>query len=292
MTYTLNPAMPKVRQQAADLVRRGWSTRRVARHLGYSQGAVVKWTKKARVIGYHPIPTRSSRPKHHPRELEENLIDKIVEKRFELGRSSEVVHKALEEEGISVSISSVKRTLDRRGLLKKRSPWKRLHLGTPRPDVLNTGDLIQVDTIHLLTPYSRIYVFTLIDLYSRWAYARCYDRANTKTAINFLRRAKIESLFKFKCIQSDNGPEFSQHFTERIKISHRHSRIRRPNDNAHLERFNRTIQEECLNRLPKDIRIINSELPTYLKYYNEKRYHFGLKLKTPMQIIQEVNTSY
>ena len=292
MAYTLNPAMPKVRQQAADLVRRGLSTRQVARHLGYSQGAVVQWFKKAKVIGYHQIPTRSSRPKHHPMELEENLIQKIVAKRFELGRSSEVVHKALEEEGVSVSISSVKRTLDRRGLLKKRSPWKRLHLGTPRPDVLNTGDLVQVDTIHLLTPYGRIYVFTLIDLYSRWAYARCYTKANTKTAIDFLRRAKIESLFEFKCIQSDHGSEFSQHFTERIKIAHRHSRIRRPNDNAHLERFNRTIQEECLDRLPKDVSVINSELPKYLKYYNEKRYHFGLKLKTPMQIIKEVNTRY
>jgi transposase InsO family protein len=292
MAYTLNPAMPKVRQEAADLVRRGWSTRQVARHLGYSQGAVVQWVKKAKVIGYHPIPTKSSRPKHHPKELEENLVHKIVEKRFELGRSSEVVHKALEEEGISVSISSVKRTLDRRGLLKKRSPWKRLHLSTPRPDVLNTGDLVQVDTIHLLTPYGRIYVFTLIDLYSRWAYARCYDRANTRNAIDFLRRAKIESLFEFKCIQSDHGSEFSQHFTERIKIFHRHSRIRKPNDNAHLERFNRTIQEECLDRLPKDVSTINSELPEYLKYYNEKRYHFGLKLKTPMQIIKEVNTRY
>lgn len=279
--------MPKVRQQAADLVRRGWSTRQVARHFGFSQGAVVQWVKKANVIGYHPIPTRSSKPKHHPKELSENLIHKIVEKRFELGRSSEVIHKALEDDGVLTSISSVKRTLDRRGLLKKRSPWKRLHLGSPRPDVLSTGDLVQVDTIHLLTSVGRIYVFTLIDLYSRWAFARCYERANTRTAIDFLRRAKIESLFEFKCIQSDHGSEFSQHFSERIKIFHRHSRIRRPNDNAHLERFNRTIQEECLDRLPRDVNIINEKLSEYLKYYNEKRYHFGLKLKTPIQIIKE-----
>lgn len=287
MSYTQNPAMPKVRQQAADLVRRGWSTREVARHFGFSQGAIVQWVKKAKVIGYHPIPTKSSRPKRHPNQLDDDLIHKIVEKRFELGRSSEVIHKALEEDGVSTSISSVKRTLDRRGLLKKRSPWKRLHLSFPRPDVLNPGDLIQVDTIHLLTPFGRIYVFTLIDLYSRWAYARCYEKANTRTAIDFLRRAKIESLFEFKCIQSDHGSEFSQHFSERIKVLHRHSRVRRPNDNAHLERFNRTIQEECLDRLPRNANIINEKLSEYLKYYNEKRYHFGLNLKTPMQIIKE-----
>jgi len=284
--------MPKVRQQAADLVRRGWSTRKVARYLGYSQGAVVKWWKRAEKIGHHPIPTLSSRPNHHPRELDDKKIHAIVQKRFELRRSSEVVHKALTEEGISVSISSVKRTLDRKGLLKKRSLWKRLHLGKPRPDVLNTGDLVQVDTIHLMTKFGRIYVFTLIDLYSRWAFARCYDRANVRNAVDFLRRAKLESLFQFRCIQSDHGSEFSQHFTERIRVSHRHSRIRKPNDNAHIERFNRTIQEECLDRLPKDVKIINEKLPQYLKYYNEKRYHFGINLKTPMQIIKEVNTSY
>ncbi len=292
MSYTTNPAMPKVRQEAADLVRRGWSTRKVSRHLGYSQRAIVNWVRKAKSIGYHPIPTLSSKPLHHPKELSEQKIQAIIQKRFELGRASEVVHKALGEEGITVSVSSVKRVLDRRGLLRKRSPWKRLHLGTPRPNVLYMGDLVQVDTIHLLTEIGRIYVFTLIDLYSRWAYARCYEKATTKSAIDFLRRAKTESLFRFKCVQSDNGPEFSQHFTERIKVTHRHSRIRHPNDNAHLERFNRTIQEECLDRLPKEVNLINRELPKYLKFYNEKRYHFGINLKTPNQIIKEVSTSY
>lgn len=28
-------------------------------------------------------------------------------------------------------------------------------------------------------------------------------------------------------------------------IAIRHTRLGRPNDNAHIERFNRTIQEEC-----------------------------------------------
>ena len=186
-----------------------------------------------------------------------------------------------------VSLSSVKRTLDRRGLTKKRSPWKRFHQSIVRPEVLKPGDLVEVDTIHLMTgEKTRIYVFTCLDVYSRWAYARAYTKSNTRNAIDFLRRAQTEALFTFFMIQSDNGPEFSTHFTERIPIEHRHTRVRRPNDNAHLERFNRTLQEECIDTRRPDVTLINRQLPEYLFWYNEKRHHFGLKLETPIAIIK------
>jgi transposase InsO family protein len=286
MAYTQNPYLPKVRQEAADLVSRGWSTRKVGRRFGIGSSTVSKWVKKAKRYGYHPIPTLSSRPKHHPKELSGELVWKIFQKRLVLKRSSEVVHKELLNEGTVVSVSSVKRTLDRSGLLKKRSPWKRHHTSLPRPDVTRQGDLVQVDTIHLLTPEGhRIYVFTLLDVYSRWAYARAYARANTRTALAFVGRAQQEAPFTFRTLQSDHGSEFSQNFTERIKITHRHSRVRRPNDNAHLERFNRTIQEECLDKVPRTIRALNSALRRYVPYYNEKRLHFGIDLRAPRELL-------
>ncbi len=289
MAYTKNPALPRVRRDAADLVRRGWSTRKVARHFGFSQAAVVQWVKRSKDIGYRPIPTRSSRPKHHPHELSHTLVRKIIEKRLELRRSAEVIHCALKEEGVAVSVSSVKRTLDRYNLLNKRSPWKRLHLSAPRPQAEKPGDLVQLDTVHLLRKDgTRVYVFTGIDVRSRFAHAWAFERANTRTALCFLRRMKKIAPFPFRMLQSDNGSEFSTSFSERARIEHRHSRVRRPNDNAHLERFNRTIQEECLDALPKDVSIINRNLPKYLRYYNEKRHHFGLNLQTPLKVI----TSY
>lgn len=289
MAYTTNPRLPRVRQEAADLVRRGWSTRDVARHLGYSQAAIVQWVKKARIIGYHPIPTLSSAPHHHPRQLSEEAVNAIVRLRLELRRSAEVIHEELRRRGVTMSISSVKRTLDREGLLRKRNPWKRYHAPSPRPEVAKPGDLIELDTIHLMrTTTERLYVFTLLDVCSRWAWAWAAERANTSTAVSFLRRAQAEAPFAFAHLQSDHGSEFSTHFTERGGLPHRHSRVRMPNDNAHLERFNRTIQEECLDRLPRDVRTINRSLPEYLRYYNYRRLHFGLNLKTPTEVI----TSY
>lgn len=279
--------MPRIRMEAVRLVKyRGWSTRAVARYTGFSQSVIVKWCKKDPTGGWRRIPTESSRPHRHPSQLPDTVVEAIVRKRLALKRSSEVIHYSLTEESITVSLSSVKRILDRKGLLKKRSPWKRYHAPTPRPDVEKPGDLVELDTIHLMQDRDqRIYVFTLLDVYSRWAYARAYERANTRSALNFLRRAKEKAPFQFAHLQSDHGSEFSMHFTERSGILHRHSRVRMPNDNAHLERFNRTIQEECLDKLPRNIIPINRALPEYLNYYNGKRYHFGLNFKTPLQVI-------
>src|SRR5439155_920854 len=165
----------------------------------------------------------------HAKQLSQEVVRKIVTKRLKLKRSAEIIHFALKEEGVVVSISSVKRTLDRKGLLKKR--WKR-NRGMPpaRPEVAKPGDLVQIDTIHLLrNDGTRIYIFTGLDVRTRFAHAWACERASTWTALRFLERMKKIAPFAIKMLQSDNGSEFSRTFSERARIQHRHSRVRRPN---------------------------------------------------------------
>jgi transposase InsO family protein len=284
MPYTTNKNMPRIRREAAQLVYKGWSTRKVARHFGFSQSVIVKWVKKSRVLGYHPIPTKSSRPHHHPKQLKEEVIDRIVSLRLKTKRTSEVVHQHLLNEGIKVSLNSVRRTIDRHGLMKKRSKWKRYHPPVERPYPLKSGDLVQIDTIHrMISEKKRLYVFVLIDVFSRWIYARAYEKMNGRQTLKFVKRAQDNASFKFGMLQSDHGPEFSKWFTSRIEKNHRYTRIGKPNDNAHIERVNRTIQEECLDKLPNNVKKINCELKKYLQYYNHERLHLSLKLKTPSQ---------
>lgn len=287
MPYTTNPRMPKLRARAVQMVRSGKSVSEAARYFGYSKGAVSKWCSKAPWFGAYEIPTESSRPHHHPKELSEDVVSKIIEYRKKYNRCSEVVHKHLFNEGIKVCLSSVKRKLDEAGLIRKRSPWKRLHLSPKRPEALKPGDLVMVDTIHLMiSEKKRIYVYTLIDVWSRWCYAWATERINTRKSVEFLKRAEDLADFKFNCIQSDHGSEFSQHFSERIKVLHRHSRVRKPNDNSYLERFNRTLREECLGKIPVDVKTFNRALPTYLAYYNTERLHMGINFQTPNQLLK------
>lgn len=289
MAYTTNPNMPRVRMQAVILVRQyGWSIRKTARHLGFHHTAVVKWLKKASMItdGRFVIPTLSSRPNHHPNELPEEIVQAIIRFRLKRNRCAEVVHQEMINAGYSISLSSVKRTLKRNYLIRERSPWKRWHFSEARPLALKPGDLVQVDTIHLVP--GNLYVYTLLDVFSRWAYARVSQRINAHRSLLFVRSAQREFPHSFEMLQSDHGSEFSTYFSENIKINHRHSRVRKPNDNGHLERFNRSLKEECLKEIPRSFRAYQKTIPEYLYYYNNERLHLGLNLKTPSQMV----TSY
>lgn len=288
MPYTTNPHLPRIRKEAAQLVHRGWSTRKVARHFGFNQSTIVRWWRKSKIYGYHPIPTQSSRPKHHPKELGTEVVRKILEIRLKTRRTSEVVHRELLNQGIKVSLNSVRRTIDRHGLMKKRSHLKRWHPPVERPIPLKAGDLVQMDTIHrMIDEKKRLYIFVIIDVYSRWVFAKAFAKMNAATSLNFVREAELCSAFKFEMLQSDHGPEFGKWFVEQIKKNHRYTRIGKPNDNAHIERFNRTVQEECLDKIPNDVRLINCALKKYLRYYNHKRLHLGISLRAPMQLLSK-----
>ena len=285
--------MPKVRRDAAMMVYNGYTPTEVGRRFGVGSSTICKWVKKAERIGFHPIPTGSSRPKHHPKELNGDLVWKIFHQRMKTKRCAEVIHQELANQGVKVSLSSVKRTLDRTGLLKKRSPWKRFHPHVERPLPLFPGDLVQMDTIHLMVDAKkRIYVYVAIDVYSRWVYAQAYEKISGRNTLKFVKEAERRASFPFRMLQSDHGPEFGDWFVEQVKKDHRYTRIGKPNDNSHVERFNRTVQEECLDRVPKHVRALNSALTEYLRYYNTERLHMGISLKTPMQLLTGLRPSY
>lgn len=287
MAYTTNPQMPRLRARAVQMVQLGKSVSETARYFGYSKSAVSKWCHKVPRAGAHEIPTMSSRPHHHPNELSEDVVEKIIKCKKKYDRCSEVIHQYLLKDGISVSLNSVRRKIDQAGLMRKRSPWKRLHLSIQRPEALKPGDLVMVDTIHIMIdPKKRIYIYTLIDVHSRWSYALAVERISAVKSVEFIKRAQQEAPFKFNCIQSDNGAEFTQHFTERINMLHRHSRVRKPNDNSYIERFNRTLKEECLHNFQRDVTIFNMALPVYLEFYNTERLHMGIDFKTPNSLVK------
>ena len=287
MPYTTNPNLPKVRRDAVNLVKyRKWSIRAVAKHLGFNPSTVSRWCKRG--TGWLLIPTKSSRPKTSPKALSKEIVSLIIKKRVGRRRCGQVIHQELLREGVKVSLPSVQRTLDRCHLLKKKSLWKRPHDFTPRPTAEYPGALMQIDTVHIILPDgSRMYIYTIIDLYSRWAYAEVVDKIGAEISVRFVERAQGIAPFKFQMIQSDHGTEFSRWFTHGLwimKLAHRHSRVRQSNDNAHIERFNRTIQEECLDRTTySNFRKAISE---YLPYYNTERLHMGLNYKTPQEVLQ------
>lgn len=273
------------------MVRSGKSTREVARYFGYAQSTIVKWRKRApaRFVQNGILPTFSSRPHHSPRRTPRDLEARIIDARQKTGRCAEVVCVHLKNEGLVVSLSTVKRVISRYGCLKKRSPWKGKRTYPIRPDIEKQGDLVQMDTIHFADKYGkRTYVYTALDVFSRYGFAMRSHKANCERSISFLKKARAYFPFPIACIQTDNGPEFGLHFTDTVTRSgmmHRHNHPRSPNENGHLERFNRTLQEE-IGRHGLCI-FVPEDITAFLKHYNHERLHMGINFKTPHQMLTE-----
>lgn len=287
MAYTTNEKLPKLRAEAVLMVRKGKSTREVARYFGYAQSTIVKWRKRASKNHLRSIPTRNSRPHNSPKSLPRETVAKIIYMRKQTKRCAEVVHRYLAKDGIIVSLSSVKRTLARFCLSKARSPWKRRRVYPPKPEAKAPGMLVEMDTIHfMLKNNQRVYVYTAIDVCSRYSHAMISKRANTHASIKFLKETKACFPFTITTIQTDNGSEFGKFFTDtivRLRVFHRHIHPRSPNENGHIERFNRTIQEE----IPKHRLCIfmKDDVSTFLDYYNNERIHMAIDYKTPKEML-------
>jgi transposase InsO family protein len=264
--------------------------RKVARRFGVEPSTISRWCKLPFATGFHELPTQSSRPKTSPHALKKEIVEAIIRKRIGRRRCGQHIFHELKREGVVVSLISVQRTLDRLGFLKKRSPWKRPHDFTERPEITHPGAMLEADTVHIILPDgSRLYVYTIIDLFSRWAYAEIAKKISGAASFGFVARAKSRAPFSFTMVQTDNGGEFQKMFKYRIAqlgLAHRHSRVRRSNDQAHIERFNRTIQEECLDRTTHTLREFRKALRIYLPYYNTERIHMGINYRTPEEVLR------
>ena len=102
------------------------------------------------------IPSLSAAPKR-PHTLSDDFVQLVLDVRDQLKRCAEVVwHYINSVLCIKISLSSVRRILKRNGRMEKPKNHKnRRYKGIPRPQVLNPGDLVEIDTIHLFNPITK-----------------------------------------------------------------------------------------------------------------------------------------
>jgi len=319
MAYSTNPNLPKARALGMRLlINEALPIQVVANKCGVHRSTIYRWKLKWLELNQNVqlenfnrptreagkqfrflaltwrIPTLSCRPKSSPKAIPENIVELVLSLRQMLKRCAEVVwFHLVNDNGVRISLSSVRRILRRHHYIKGRK--KRVRPSNPiRPNVTKPGELVQTDTIHYVDSLTkrRKYVYTVIDLYTRMTYAEIYSHIGPGIAARAIARAEEQFGFKFNMVQADNGPEYSRYFEDTLArhgITTRHSRLHRPNDNAFIERYNRTIQEECLGRR-LDFRIPNQQIQlkinNYLGYYNTKRVHLSLQYRTPQQMLQ------
>jgi putative transposase len=173
---------------------------------------------------------------------------------------------------------------------KHRSRLKKARRGSFRPQ--QPGDLVQVDCVIKIIGGLRRYIISAIDYRSEFSFSYGYVSLNSTNAADFLVKLRQVAPFEIQRVQTDNGSEFYKHFhaaTEKLTITHFWNYPRSPKMNAKIERYNRTVQEEFADwhqaTMAENIHEFNQELMEWLIWYNTKRPHWSLNLKSPMQYL-------
>lgn len=170
---------------------------------------------------------------------------------------------------------------------------------------LYPGHLVALDTVERFVNGVRRYVITFEDIYTRFSFAWATKSHASLAAKEFFELCQkvFPYTFQFQYVLTDNGSEFKKHFDEELRkqhLIHYHTYPRTPKMNAHLERFNRTIQEEFIDYhsfLLLNPDEFNRQLIDYLIFYNTERVHGAFQNKfSPIQFMlslqQQRSSSY
>jgi transposase InsO family protein len=270
----------------------------VCRHFGLHRNTFGKWLKLFDEANLRNLETRSRKPQRLRQRVSSPLRDdRVIALRKAHLLWSKMKIRELYERTYGEPISSwyIQRVIQSYRLYAK-SPKRQKHptmayekkriteLAVKRPA---TGFLIHLDSIVLHLFGFKRYILTAIDHHSRLAYAWMYRSHASAPAADFLQRLWFLLDRQIANIHTDNGSEFMKHFhaaATELHLTRYWSRPKTPKDNAHLERFNRTLKEEFLRQgnLHPEPAVFNAKMTEWLVEYNSVRPHQALGYETPL----------
>lgn len=274
----------------------------VCRHFGLHRNTLSKWLKLFTEDNLRSLETRSRKP-HQLRQRVVSVLqdDRVIALRKAHLLWSKMKIQKLYETTYGEPISSwyIQRVIQSYQLYPRpRKPQKHPKTSYEKKRITEltlkqptTGFLIHLDSIVLHLFGVKRYILTAIDHHSRLAYAWMYQSHASAPAADFLQRLMYLLNRQIANIHTDNGSEFLKHFhtaAMQLALTRYWSRPKTPKDNAHLERFNRTLKEEFLRQgnFHPDPAIFNPKLTEWLVEYNSVRPHQALGYQTPLAFAQ------
>lgn len=158
----------------------------------------------------------------------------------------------------------------------------------PKPEI---GGYVELDTIETRITNVKRYTVTVIDVRLKIAYAQTFKSKHSRNSKAVLEIFRTILPVPIHTIQTDNGSEFLDEFDRYCQANnfkHLFTYPHSPKINGVVERFNRTIKEDCLEVYYDELdnlSLINSRISDYLLFYHNERVHKTLGNRTPSEII-------
>lgn len=287
--------------------KQGHTVKATCRHFGIARKTFYKWLKRFdedNLLSLKKLENKSKAPFHvRQREItppEEERVITLRKKRIRYGKiklakiykdtygekiSSWKIQKVIEKYKLYYNPRKTAKIAKKRQKAHKKkritelkSPWYKK----------KAGFIICLDTITIYWNGLKRYIFTAIDKYGKFAYARMYKTKSSRNGADFLKRLYYLLDSQIPRVGHDNGSEFEKYFKEtcqKLNIKQYYSRTRTPKDNPDNERFNQTLQNEFLSlgNFHPDPVIFNRNLTEWLIEYDFRRPHQSLNYQTPIE---------
>ena len=255
---------------------------------GIARPVLSRWWARYQVEDLAGLQPQSRRPHRSPTRHPSAVAEAIdVVRDFGWG-----VQRIADELGLGHG--TVQRALERSGRNRlPRVPRRPVH----RYEKSRPGELVHLDLKYLPALDNRPeFEYAAIDDFSREGLALIARERSTITATRFLEHVLAQLPYRVEAVMTDNDMMFTMRYafhSDRLTrfeqalqsagIEHRLIRPRSPESNGKVERFIKTIDDECFRiTRPHSSRARVGALKLFLEYYNHARPHQSLGGQSPV----------
>ena len=255
---------------------------------GIARPVLSRWWARYRAHDLSTLEPRSRRPHRSPTCHPAVMRDAIADAR-DFGWGAQRIADEL-----GIGHGTVQRELERTG--RNRMP-RATRRPVQRYEKSRPGELLHLDLKYLPALENRPeFEYAAIDDFSREGRALIARERSTIAATRFLEYVLAQLPYRVEAVMTDNDMMFTMRyafhsnrltrFEQALKsagIEHRLIRPRSPESNGKVERFIKTIDDECFRiTQPRSSRARVGVLKLFLDYYNHARPHQSLGGVSPI----------
>lgn len=280
---------PEFKALLMGLHQEGESLRALSREYGIARELLSRWWREYDAHGLAGLQPRSRRPHTSPTQISEAMVRRVLRLRKQR-RSAIWIAREL-----SLGYGTVQRALEAHGVNQLPRPAR------PKPrryEKSRPGELVHIDLKYLpaLRDARNDFEFAAVDDFSREAVVWITTDQTSVAATTFLERVAATLPYPIEAVLTDNAFAFTmrhalhadrltrfQQACQRLGIAHHLLRPYAPQSNGKVERFFRTIDDECLHVRPLFTFTARSRaVEKFVWYYNHERPHLSLGGMTPI----------
>lgn len=202
-----------------------------------------------------------------------------------------------------ICIGGVELTAQQVEKIEKYNPcFKERHVESSRPRELLSQDMMFVGN---LKGVGKVYLHACVDTYGSYAFGFLHTGKKPECAEALLHNDVLpfyeEHGLKVGAVLTDNGREFCgtenhpfELYLALNDVSHRRTKVKSPQTNGFIERFNKTVLDEFFRIAFREtfyegVEALQEDLDQWLLHYNRERPHRGYRNrgKRPLDTILE-----